>query len=252
MDLRASAELCQHTIPAHAPGTVLRVCAAVSASLSSSLVAITLSEAESKQLLARHGVVMAPEREVLDAEAAVEAAVKIGLPVVVKLCGPTIAHKTERNLVRLGLGTEAAVREAASSLLDQAGTGDGPVTLLVAKMVRGNRELIAGLTTDPQFGVAVMLGVGGILAEAVADVTFRLVPITRLDAMEMIEDLATQKLLGHFRGEPPVDREALADVLVGLSELSVAMPAIVSVDVNPLIVVDGAPIAVDALVELGQ
>ena len=132
------------------------MCASVSASLSSPLVSITLSEAESKQLLARHGVAMAPECEVQDVEAAVVAAVKIGLPVVVKLCGPAIAHKTERNLVRLGLATETAVREAASSLLDLATSGDGDVTLLVAKMVRGNRELIAGLTTDPQFGVAVM------------------------------------------------------------------------------------------------
>ena len=228
------------------------MCASVSASLSSPLVSITLSEAESKQLLANHGVAMAPECEVQDVEAAVVAAVKIGLPVVVKLCGPAIAHKTERNLVRLGLATETAVREAASSLLDLATSGDGDVTLLVAKMVRGNRELIAGLTTDPQFGVAVMLGVGGILAEAVADVTFRLVPITRVDAMEMIDDLATQTLFDEFRGEPPVNRERLADVLVGLSELSVAMPAIVSVDVNPLIVVDGVPIAVDALVELNR
>ena len=228
------------------------MCASVSASLSSPLVSITLSEAESKQLLANHGVAMAPECEVQDVEAAVVAAVKIGLPVVVKLCGPAIAHKTERNLVRLGLATETAVRDAASSLLDLARSDDGDVTLLVAKMVRGNRELIAGLTTDPQFGVAVMLGVGGILAEAVADVTFRLVPITRVDAMEMIDDLATQTLFDEFRGEPPVNRERLADVLVGLSELSVAMPAIVSVDVNPLIVVDGVPIAVDALVELSQ
>src|SRR5690606_16672814 len=94
---------------------------------------------------------------------------------------------------------------------------DGEVHLLVAPMLKGNRELIAGLHHDEQFGMTVMLGVGGILAEAVADVSFRLVPITPLDAEEMIEDLATQKLLGEFRGEPAVDRAALVDVLVGLS-----------------------------------
>ena len=117
-------------------------------------------------------------------------------------------------------------------------------------MLKGNRELIAGLTTDPQFGPTVMVGVGGILAEAVADVAFRLVPVTRLDAHELIDDLATKKLLGPFRGEPAIDREKLVDVIVGLSDLAVQRPDIVSVDVNPLIVVDGVPVAVDALVEV--
>jgi acetyl-CoA synthetase (ADP-forming) len=98
--------------------------------------------------------------------------------------------------------------------------------------------------------MTVMLGVGGVLAEAVADVSFRLVPIPRVDAEDMIEDLTTQRLLGPFRGEPAVDREQLIDVLVGLSDAAVAHPELASADVNPLIVVDGAPVAVDALVEL--
>ena len=80
---------------------------------------------------------------------------------------------------------------------------DGEVAVLVAPMVHGNRELIAGLADDPQFGMTVMLGIGGILAEAISDVTFRLVPIERVDAEEMIDDLRTQALLGPFRGEPP-------------------------------------------------
>ena len=95
-----------------------------------------------------------------------------------------------------------------------------------------------------------MLGIGGILAEAVADVAFRLVPLARVDAEEMIDDLRMQALLGPFRGEPAVDRDTLVDVLLGLSALAESDPAIVSVDVNPLIVVDGRPIAVDALVEV--
>ena len=117
-------------------------------------------------------------------------------------------------------------------------------------MVSGNRELIAGLQRDPQFGMTVMLGVGGILAEALADVAFRLVPIDRTDAHEMVEQLRTQALLGEFRGEPEVDREALVDVLVGLSAAAEATPALVSADLNPLIVHEGRPVAVDALVEL--
>ena len=126
---------------------------------------------------------------------------------------------------------------------------DGEVGVLVAPMVSGTRELIAGLNRDPQFGMTVMLGIGGVLAEAVADVTFRVVPIDRVDAREMIDDLRGQALLGALRGEPAVDRERLADVLLGLSEAAVADPTIQSVDLNPLIVANGVPVAVDALVE---
>jgi succinyl-CoA synthetase beta subunit len=93
-----------------------------------------------------------------------------------------------------------------------------------------------------------MLGVGGVLAEAVADVVFRLVPTDRHDAADMIDDLRAQALLGPFRGEPPVNREQLVDVLTGLSDLAAARPDVASVDLNPLIVAAGAPVAVDALV----
>jgi acetyl-CoA synthetase (ADP-forming) len=212
----------------------------------------TLSEPDSKALLAGHGVPIAPERVVADADEAAAAASDLGFPVVVKLAGDRIAHKTERGLVRLRVADEAAVRIAAAELLAAATPDDGDVRLLVAPMLRGQRELIAGLAEDPQFGTTVMVGVGGVLAEAVADVSLRLVPISRVDAEEMIDDLATQALLGPFRGEPAVDRDALAGVLLALSTAAEADPTIVSADLNPLIVVDGRPIAVDALVEVVQ
>jgi len=210
----------------------------------------TLSEADSKRLLAAHGVAFPTEREVSSADEAVTAAGQIGHPVVLKLGGAAIAHKTERGLVRLGLGDDDAVAAAAADLLAASRPEDGAVHVLVAPMLRGNRELIAGLHHDEQFGMTVMLGVGGILAEALADVAFRLVPITRQDAHDMIDDLATQALLEELRGEPAVDREALADVLLGLSDAAMADASIVSADLNPLIVVDGRPVAVDALVEV--
>jgi acetyl-CoA synthetase (ADP-forming) len=212
----------------------------------------TLSEAESKALLAGHGVPVLPERVVATADEAVAAAEELGYPVVAKLCGDAIAHKTERGLVKLRLHDADAVRRAADELLAAARPEDGATGVLVAPMVAGNRELIAGLTSDPQFGPAVMLGVGGVLAEAIGDVAFRLVPLTRVDAEELIDDLATQQLLGEFRGEPAVDRDALADVLVGLSAAAEARPDIVSADLNPLIVVGGKPVAVDALVEVAS
>jgi acyl-CoA synthetase (NDP forming) len=212
----------------------------------------TLSEAASKQLLAGFGVPVLDERAAADAEGAVIAADTIGYPVVVKLLGDAIAHKTERGLVRLGLRDAAAVRDAGAQLLAAARPEDGAVELLVAPMVHGNRELIAGLVRDPQFGPCVMLGIGGVLAEALGDVAFRVVPLTEIDADELIDDLSTQKLLGPFRGEPAVDRAALRATLLGLSRLAAERPDVEAVDLNPLIVVDGRPVAVDALVELNE
>ncbi len=210
----------------------------------------TLSEAASKELLGAFGVPFAPEHVVATANEAIAAAYSLGYPVVVKLGGDAIAHKTERALVRLGLGSDEQVRDAAEALLAAATPEDGDVHLLVSPMLRATRELIAGLHHDPQFGMTVMLGVGGVLAEAVADVSFRMVPITPVDAEEMIEDLALQRLLGEFRGEPAVDRAAVVDVLLGLSSAAQQRPDLASADLNPLLVVDGRPVAVDALVEL--
>ncbi|MDO8390156.1 MAG: acetate--CoA ligase family protein [Actinomycetota bacterium] len=213
----------------------------------------TLSESDSKALLRQYGVPMAPEQEVATAADAATAAAQMGFPVVAKLCGDAIAHKTERGLVKLRLGDASSVEAAAAELLAKATPADGPVTVLVAPMISGNRELIAGVVRDPQFGANVMLGVGGVLAEALADVVFRPVPLSPIDAGEMIDGLATQKLLGEFRGEAAVDRAALAQVLLGLSALASARPDVASVDVNPLIIsAAGAPVAVDALVEIGE
>jgi acetate---CoA ligase (ADP-forming) subunit beta len=213
----------------------------------------TLSEHDSKRLLASAGVPVLDDRLASTPDDAVAAARDLaadGGAVVAKLCGPGVAHKTERGLVRLGLRGDDDVREAAAALLAAARPEDGPVGILVAPMVRGSRELIAGVHRDAQFGPCVMVGVGGVLAEALGDVAFRLVPIEAVDAEEMLDDLAADRLLGPVRGEPAVDRAAVADVVVGLSRLAESDPDVMSVDVNPLVVVDGRPVAVDALVEV--
>jgi acetate---CoA ligase (ADP-forming) subunit beta len=210
----------------------------------------TLSEAESKALLARHGVPIPAEELAATAEEAVEAAGRIGFPVVVKLCGAAIAHKTERGLVKLGLRDPAAVEAAATELLAAARPEDGDVGLLVGAMVSGARELIAGFVRDDQFGPCVMLGIGGVLAEALGDVAFRLAPLDRVDADDLVDELSNQALLGAVRGEPAVDRAALAQVLLGLSAVGEGDERIRSIDLNPLIVSGGVPLAVDALVEL--
>jgi acetyl-CoA synthetase (ADP-forming) len=211
-----------------------------------------LSEAESKQLLAPFGIPIAREAIVATAQEAAAAADQMGYPVVVKLNGSAIAHKTERSLVQLGVRSAVEVATVGADLLSRATAADGAVSLLVAEQVAGARELIAGLVDDPVFGAAVMIGVGGVLAEAIADVVFRLVPVTRADASEMLDDLEHQSLLDPQRGEPAVDRRALVDLIIGLSDVSRSRPDVASVDLNPLIVSgrDGRPIAVDALVEL--
>ena len=210
----------------------------------------TLSEAASKELLAAHGVPFAPERLVTGPEEAAAAAAELGFPVAAKLCGDHIAHKTERGLVRLGLRDADAVREATEALLGAATAEDGATGVLIAPMVSGTRELIAGMSTDPQFGPTILVGVGGVLAEALADVAVRPAPISRIDAEEMLEQLRTRDLFGEFRGEPAVDRAAVAEVLLALSDAVARRPEIRSIDLNPLIIDRGAPVAVDALVEV--
>ena len=213
----------------------------------------TLSETRSKSLLKQFGVVFADETEVTadhdSVEKAVRAAEQIGFPVVVKLCGDTIAHKTERGLVRLGLESAAATAVAARELLAKATSDDGEVSLLIAKMESGKRELIAGIMRDPQFGLFVMLGLGGIYTEVLADVAFAPVPLSKKGALALQDRLQQQKILDGFRGESAVSREQLANVLVALSDAAESDPSISSIDINPILIrSDGSIVAVDALV----
>ena len=215
-------------------------------------IARTLSEPDSKALVAAYGVPVPGEATAEDAPAAAAAADALGYPVVLKLAGDSIAHKTERGLVRLGLATRSAVEAAAVDLLGLARSEDGKVELLVAPMISGDRELIAGMFRDQQFGPLVAFGLGGVLAEAIGDVVFAPAPLNRADAAALIDRLATQEVLGAFRGQPAVDREVLVDLLCALGRLAVERSDVASVDLNPLIVCNGRPVAVDALVELGD
>jgi acetyl-CoA synthetase (ADP-forming) len=210
----------------------------------------TLSEYESKRLLEGAGIAVPRERLARDPDEAVEAAEDLGYPVALKLCARGLAHKTERGLVRLDLFGEEFVREHAEELLARRGAAERDAALLVAPMVQGRRELIAGLVRDPQFGPCVMFGLGGIFAEALGDVAFATAPLARGDAGDLIDALRNPKLLGELRGDPPVDRAALARILEGLGRLSGLRPDVRSVDLNPLIVAGATPIVVDALVEL--
>lgn len=210
----------------------------------------TLSESDSKALLAGFGIPFLPEHLVGSPDDAVRVAAGFGGPVAAKLCGDAIAHKSERGLVRLGLLGAEAVADATGELLDAARPEDRATGVLIAPMATGLREFIAGISLDPVFGPTIVVGLGGVLAEALADVAVRLVPIRRRDAVDMLESLRCAALLAPFRGEPAVDLDAFTDLLLSLSAAAMSIEGLVAIDLNPLMIIDGRPVALDALVEL--
>ena len=150
-------------------------------------------------------------------------------------------------MVRVNLKNEQDVARAYDELMDKGIRLDG---ILIQEMVKGNREFVIGLTRDPQFGPCVMFGIGGIFTEALKDVSFRVAPLTDDDAREMIHEIRAVKLLDAFRGENSVDEDVLVKALVGIGELGMTHNEIAEIDINPLIVTEGKPVAVDALVIL--
>jgi acyl-CoA synthetase (NDP forming) len=210
-----------------------------------------LTEAQSKQILSGYGIPVVEEIVALRPDDAANAADKLGYPVVLKGLGSKLTHKTERGLVYLNISTREAVLAAANDISRSA--GDDLEGYLVQPMVRGRREFVAGLFCDAQFGPVVMFGLGGIFTEALDDVVFRVAPVSEVQAQTMLEELRLQKLLGPFRGEAPVDRKKIIDVILGLSQLAMECPDIVKVDVNPLVAdATGGITAVDALIILGK
>ncbi len=211
----------------------------------------SLSESESKQLLARFGVPVVKEIIAKDIEDAVRVAGYLSFPVVLKGNGAKLTHKTDRGLVHLGLSNAAQVREAAQKVLASAGKDlEGYV---IQPMLNGKREFVAGLMRDPLFGPIVMFGLGGVFAEALDDVVFRAVPIDEIEAETMLDEIKASRLLGEFRGEQAADRKALVNCLLGLSKLAVERPDVAEVDINPLLVgPEGQVSAVDGLVVLQE
>lgn len=209
-----------------------------------------LSEFDSKQLIAKYGVPVVPERLAQSSDEAVEAASEIGYPVVLKACGPEITHKTERELVVVGIRGEEELRFAFDKIIGNL--GDTPREgVLVQQMVSGERELVIGLIRDPQFGPCVMFGLGGIFTEILKDISFRVAPITEEEALQMMEDIRAKDILGPVRRKAPADKQTLAKALVGLGNIGMEQDDVAEIDVNPLIITgDGDPIAVDALVVL--
>jgi hypothetical protein len=165
---------------------------------------------------------------------------------------PGLAHKTEIGGVRLGLATADDVREAADELLRDAPrfiTAEHDLRgLLIEPMAGPGIELIVGLVRDPQYGPAVIVGLGGMLAEVLDDTAIALAPITKPEALLLLDGLRGAPLLRGVRGRPPVDLDAAADVVVRLADFGLARPDVLEVDLNPVIVSTSGALAVDALV----
>ncbi len=215
-----------------------------------------LSESESKQLIAAWGVPVSIEVCATAVEATVSAAEKIGYPVVLKGNSPDIPHKTEAGIVRLNLKNGDEVRAAHAQILANAKANAPAAKLngvLVQEMVMGGVETIVGVSYDAQLGPTLLFGTGGIMVEVYKDVAMRHCPITLTEAHEMIHEVKGAKLLHGFRGQPACDIDALAGVLVKVSQLAVNLDGtLAELDINPLLVLpQGKGVkAVDALVAL--
>jgi len=199
-----------------------------------------LPPAEGRVLLNAYGLRLVPERVARTPEEVVSAAQAIGYPVVVKTAAPGV-HKTERGAVELDVTTDEGVRAAASGI----GT---PV--VVQSMVQGDAELLAGAVQDPVFGPLVGFGPGGVLAELIGEAAFRIAPITDVDAEELVNGGKAGRLVAGFRGKPPLDKAALADLLHRLSRLAVDLPEVAELDLNPIIARSDGCVAVDARVRV--
>ncbi len=208
-----------------------------------------LSEFESKKLLAQYSIPVTREILIESRESLREAIEEIGYPVVLKGCSPEVAHKTEKGLIRVDIRNEDEALAAFKEI--SAGMNGSGNSVLVQEMVLGKRELVAGLTRDPQFGPCVMFGLGGIFTEVLNDVSFRVAPLEESDALEMMREIRGHKILGAVRGMEAVDTTMLADILIAIGKIGIENENIAEIDINPLIITGNRPVAVDALIVLG-
>ena len=208
-----------------------------------------LSEFDSKRFLSAYGVPITRERLVNSEKDARAAAERLGYPVVLKGCAHDLLHKTEAGLVMVGLGSSKEVANAFRELKARAGSDFGG-RFLVQEMVKGDRELMIGMTRDEQFGPSVMFGLGGIFTEILEDVVFRLAPLSLSDAREMMSEIRSTKILNSVRGMARVNQPMLARAIVAVGKAAVDNPDIAEIDINPLIVSGSHPVAVDGLVIL--
>jgi acyl-CoA synthetase (NDP forming) len=199
-----------------------------------------LTPEDTRRLLVAYGIPLVPERAAEDAEEAVSAAEELGYPVVVKTAVAG-AHKTESGGVALDLGDETQVRAAVERI---------GLPVIVQAFVGGGAELLAGAVQDPVFGPLVAFGPGGVLAELIGAATFRLAPLTDLDARELVLEGKAGELVRGFRGAPAADAERLIDLVHRLSALAEDLPEVAELDLNPVLALPDRCVAVDARVRV--
>ena len=207
-----------------------------------------LSEYESKLILQAYGIPVTKEILVSERDEALNAAQQLGFPLVLKGCSPDVSHKTEHGMIKLDIRNEQETLTAFEEITDRMNSGNGAV--LVQEMIKGSRELMVGLTRDPQFGPCVMFGLGGIFTEILEDVAFRLAPLEKRDALEMMAEIKGHKILEAIRGMDAVDKESLVNILINVGRIGIENERIKEIDINPLIVRGDNPLAVDALIIL--
>jgi len=208
-----------------------------------------LFEHEAKKLFAMYDMPVTKIHVAKTEEEAVEAAEKIGYPIVLKIVSPQILHKSDAGGVIVGVEDEIGIRNGFNKIINNAKAykQDAEITgVLVQEMAPKGTEIIVGSTTDPTFGPTLMFGLGGIFVEILKDVSFRVAPITKQDAAEMIEEIKAVKILEGARGMPPSHKPTLADILFKTSKMLMECPEIKELDMNPILAYpDGARI-VDA------
>jgi acetyl-CoA synthetase (ADP-forming) len=208
-----------------------------------------LTEYESKELLKEIGIPITEQKLTSNKEETISTAEEIGYPVVMKLMAEDVVHKSDMGAVKLNINSKEEVEQAFDELMKIPSEAEKKIS--VQKMAKEPiTELIIGMTTDPQFGPALMFGIGGILVELLEDVSFRIAPITEYDAKEMIHEIKGFPLLDGFRGKPKADIDAIVDVLMKISEFVIENEEIYEMDLNPVFIYEDGLVCVDARIIL--
>ena len=213
-----------------------------------------LTEVESKDALAAAGIPVIRAQLASDAKDAVAIANRIGYPVVLKVVSESVAHKSDVGGVVLNLGDAAAVEAAYVALIAsvRAAGAEGEIGVSVQPQARPGTEIIVGVSRDPQFGPALMFGLGGVMVEVLGDVSFRIVPLAPRDAREMLHEIRGFRVLEGYRGHPPADLAALEALLLQVSRFVEENPAIQEIDLNPVFAYSDGAVAVDARIVVGE
>jgi acyl-CoA synthetase (NDP forming) len=214
-----------------------------------------LTEIESKELLAQAGFPVTETRAARTKQEAISIAEELGFPVVLKIASPDIIHKSDAGGVKLGLKNATEVGRAYREIMDSAKQREPQATIYgvsVQKMIRPGIEVIMGMSKDALFGPVLMFGLGGILVEVLKDVSFRIIPITKRDARQMIEEIKGYPVLKGYRGQEPANIEALEDMLLKLSHFVEQSPQIKELDLNPIFAHRDGAVAVDARIILEE